>query len=128
MLVHARHSLGLLISIALTFTSTATCSGRTVRTVALVGEMADSAGGEPLNFLQFGTATINRYGEVALLARAQKTDLTTADGVWSEGGGQGLRLVALDGRAAPGVTGGIYTTMIGNFPIINLFSFPKSRG
>ena len=114
-----RLSLGFFISIALTLPPTAPCSARTVRTVALVGEAADSDGGEPLSFTQFGTATINRYGDVALLARAQKTDLTTADGVWSEGGGQGLRLVGLDGREAPGVTGGIYTTMSGNFPIIN---------
>ena len=90
-----------------------------MRTVAFTGQAADSGGGEPLSFSQFGTATINRYGEVALLARSQKADLTTADGVWSEGGSQGLRLVALDGRPAPGVEGGIFTTMIGNYPIIN---------
>jgi hypothetical protein len=107
------------VAVALLFAAATTCAARTMRTVAITGQAADSGGGEPLSFSQFGTATINGYGEVALLARSQQADLTTADGIWSEGGGQELRLVALDGRPAPGVDGGTFANMIANYPIIN---------
>jgi hypothetical protein len=101
MAILTRLSLGFFGWVALILSSTLACSGRTMRTVAFAGEIADSDGGEPLSFAQFGTATINQDGEVALLARAQKTDLTTADGVWSEGGvGCTSQLLPIVGEAS----------------------------
>jgi hypothetical protein len=92
---------------------------QSMRTVALTGQSADSAGGTPMAFAQMGLATINENGEVALLATAQPSGQAVGGGVWSEGGGEGLRLIAFDGREAPGVTGGIYTSLSETYPLIN---------
>src|SRR5262249_19777918 len=117
-------SLALLLTLCFTFD----CSARSMRTVALTGRSADSAGGDPLTFTQIGTATINRYSQVALVATAQASGQPVVGGVWSEGGYGGLRLVALDGRAAPGVSGGIFNSLSGNYPIINNVGQTLFRG
>src|SRR4051812_4913943 len=89
------------------------------RTVALTGHSADSAGGDPLTFTQMGLATLNQQGQTALVALAQATGQLATAGIWSEAEGQGLRLLALDGRPAPGVSGGIYAGISETYPLIN---------
>lgn len=85
-----------------------------MRTVAFSGQSAPSGDGDALTFDQLGGATINDDGEVALVARAHVTGQPIAGGVWSEGGGNGLELVAFDGRIAPGVTNGLFSGLDGN--------------
>lgn len=92
---------------------------QSLRTVAFSGQSAPSGDGDALTFDQLGGATINDDGEVALVARAHVTGQPIAGGVWSEGGGNGLELVAFDGRIAPGVTNGLFSGLDGNCPLIN---------
>lgn len=96
-----------------------TIEAQSLRTVAFSGQAAPSGDGDALNFDQLGGATINDDGEVALVARAHVTGQPIAGGVWSEGGGNGLELVAFDGRIAPGVTNGLFSGLDGNYPLIN---------
>jgi hypothetical protein len=92
---------------------------QSLRTVAFTGQVAEAGGGTPLTFTQFGFATINENAEVAIIAAAQPSSGPVAAGIWSEGGGDGLRLVALDGHAAPGIAGGIIGALSETYPLIN---------
>lgn len=92
---------------------------QSLRTVALSGRPAPSGDGDPLTFDQIGVATLNDQGRVALVARAHATGQLIAGGIWSEGGGAGLELVAFDGRTAPGVAGGVFSGLDGYYPLIN---------
>jgi hypothetical protein len=114
-----RRPIRLLIVIPLFVGASQADAALSLRTVALTGQSADSGGGDPLNFTETGLATINEIGQVAFIAFAQAEGRAAVGGVWSEGGGQGLRLVALDGRSAPGIAGGIYTGLSETFPLIN---------
>lgn len=79
----------------------------TFRTVALTGQAAPGTAvppGQPANFNNFSTPpVINQAGQVAFIASL--TGTASGNGIWTEGGGAGLRLVARQGVAAPGTTG-----------------------
>jgi hypothetical protein len=111
--------LQLLVSLAVIAIGSSVSVAHSLRTVAFTGRAADAGGGTSLTFAQMGFATINENAEVALIAAAQPSSGPLAAGIWSEGGDDGLRLVALDGHAAPGISGGIIGALVETFPLIN---------
>jgi hypothetical protein len=90
-----------------------------LRTVALSGNLADSGGGPAMSFVSVGAPSINDAGEIAFTGMAQQTGQAAQGGVWSEGGGLGVRLLALNGNAMPGIAGGSYSGLESSFPSIN---------
>lgn len=66
----------------------------------------------------------NVRGEIALLGKFKRPDERFGDsGIWSEGGGDGLQLVAKEGDPAPGTSDGVYFDAFGftqtSFPLLN---------
>jgi len=78
-----------------------------LRTVALTGNAAPGVevglNFDTFSFLDEGPPVLNNSGQVAFSGRLAGTGSFSNDtGVWSEGGGNGLVLVARDGSVAPG--------------------------
>jgi hypothetical protein len=91
-----------------------------LRPVALESASADNGGiGEALSFTAFSLPTINRHGEVAFTALVQSAVVPSRGGVWSDAGGDGLKLVVLDGREAPGVPNGVFSNIQDTYGLIN---------
>jgi len=81
---------------------------QSIRTVALAGHPADGGAHGPLTFTGFTNGSINDSGEAALSGILDDG----RSGVWSEGGGLGLSLVALSNDQAPGMPAG---TLLSDF-------------
>ncbi len=76
--------------------------------VARAGNAApDTTSG--VNFFGFGTPVLNGAGQTAFLGSLTglEVDSTNNAGIWSEGGGSGLSLVARLGNEAPGTSSGV---------------------
>jgi len=93
--------------------------------LTLVARDGDAAPGTGAYFKGLGTTTpiLNDAGQTAFIGRLTGTgvSLDNDSGIWSEGGGAGLDLVALEGNTAPG-TGGA------NFGEFNSLSTPILNG
>ena len=86
--------------------------GNTIRTVAVSGAVAPGA--EGAMFRSFSSPQINNLGRVAFTAQQSgpgidpPSDNITENGVWSEGLGGGLQLVARADAPAPGTNGNAF--------------------
>ena len=78
--------------------------------------------------LAFPIPTINDAGHVSFFGRLTGPGVTAANdqGLWSEGGGNGLRLVAREGDAAPGTGPGVNFRVLGGAN--NQFYMPQIGG
>jgi len=100
-------------------TITAATATGTLRTVALTGGQAPGIVSD-VSFETFSGPVLNDAGQTALrafLAGTEVTDLNN-NGIWSEGGDEGLTLVARKGNHAPGKQLGVNFADIG-VPILN---------
>ncbi len=90
--------------------------------LALVAREGDNAPGtmSGVNFGGLGSPVLNGAGQSAFLANLTGTGVTGANdrGIFSEGGGSGLALVAREGDIAPGTTAGVNFSGLGA-PVLN---------
>ena len=94
--------------------------------LALVARSGNPAPGTSsgVNFSFFSNPALNSAGQTAFAANLAATGVnsTISSGIWSEGGGNGLALVARAGSAAPGTSSGVNfssSTFRGNpFPVV----------
>ena len=88
--------------------------------VARTGNQAPgTASGVVLN--GFGDPVLNNTGQTAFVGTLTGTGVDSSNdfGIWSEGGGSGLALVARTGNQAPGTTSGVnFSGLFGN-PVLN---------
>ncbi len=77
--------------------------------LALVARTGSQAPGTDVNFSSFGSLVLNDAGQVAFSGNITGVGVTSSNnnGIWSEGGGSGLALVARTGSQAPGTPGGV---------------------
>jgi hypothetical protein len=107
-----RWILGSTTCVALCFYDSGACAEPLIRTVALSGRAAPDAQGAM--FRSFDRPQINNLGHVAFTAQQMgpgidpPRDGVTARGLWSEGFGGDLRLVARNGSPTPGTNGNIF--------------------
>ncbi len=71
--------------------------------MARVARTGDTAPGTTDNFIRFSRPVLNNAGQTAFIGSLNSSS-TTDRGIWSEGGGNGLALVARVGDNAPGTT------------------------
>jgi len=85
-----------------------TAFAQTLQTVALSGDAAPGSGAG-VNFSGFGIPVLNSAGQTAFRGFLTGTgvDISNDSGLFSEGGGSGLALVAREGDAAPGTSAGV---------------------
>lgn len=78
-----------------------------VRTVALTGDSAQGTG-PGVTFNTFGKPVLNEAGQTAFRGFVVGTEVDGSNngGIWSEGGGVGLEMIAREGSAAPGMPEG----------------------
>jgi len=101
-------------------TGTSTATAQPLRTVALSGAPAPgtSAG---VNFDDFGvnfdTLSLNGAGQTAFAGRLTSIEVNSQLGIWSEGAGGGLALVARSGDVASGTAGLSFTSFLN--PVLN---------
>ena len=88
------------------------------------GEPAPDADGAQFRF--FNDPVLNSAGSLAFVGFLSGDGITSTNdsGVWSEGGGNGLQLVALEGTAAPGASGALFSSFVNSVfpseaPILN---------
>ena len=81
----------------------------TLRTVAFSGTLAPGTP-EGVLFSSFGRPALNNAGQTAFVGSLTGTEVDRAfdSGIWSEGGGSGLALVAREGNEAPGTPEGVH--------------------
>jgi hypothetical protein len=87
-------------------------SGSPLQLVARAGNLAP---GTNVKFLQFGDPLMNAQGHIAFIGLYFTGPSQTSSGVWSEGHGTGLKLVAHGGDSAPGTSAqfsGIYSNSL----------------
>jgi len=84
--------------------------------LALVARAGNMAPGTSDNFTVFNSPVLNDAGQTAFLGHLNTGNNTTNRGIWSEGGGSGLALVARLGDAAPGTSDSF--TFLGT-PVLN---------
>jgi len=72
--------------------------------LALINLAGDAAPGTTINFMSLGSPLLNNAGQMAFRGRVATNSSLTSDGIWSEGGGDGLALIARGGNIAPGTT------------------------
>ena len=84
-----------------------------VTTVALSGDTAPGTG-DSFTFLD--SPALNNAGQTAFLGFLNSS-ITTDGGIWSDGGGSGLALVAREGNTAPGTSDNF--TFFDNAPVLN---------
>jgi hypothetical protein len=105
-----RFPLGLAVGLSPFLASSHVAASGGLRTVALTGDAAPGVGGGAFStFGLFDAAppVLNNGGHVAFSGRLSGTGGFTNDsGMWSEGGGSGLALVAREGSTAPGTSVG----------------------
>jgi len=89
----------------------------------LIARAGDNAPGTPIgvNFTSFSNDVLNDAGEMAFCGglRGPGVDDSNDDGIFSEGGGNGLQLIARSGDNAPGTPSGV---------VFNSFSSPVLNG
>ena len=99
-----------------------------VRTVALTGDPAQGTGPD-VHFNTFGRPVLNDAGQTAFRGFVAGTEVDGSNnaGIWSEGGGAGLELIAREGSFAPGMPAG---TNFGIFedPVVNNVGQTAFRG
>ncbi len=95
----------------------------TLRTVALTGDAAPGTGSGVSFPSFFGVPVLNDAGQTAFTGFLTGTGVIFSNnfGIWSEGGGAGLALVARAGNVAPGTGGDSFTTP---FSSQSTFSIP----
>ncbi len=79
--------------------------------LALVARSGNQAPGTPegVHFRSLSTPALNNAGQTAFWGGLTGTGDSTNDrGIWSEGGGSGLALIAREGNAAPGTPEGVH--------------------
>jgi hypothetical protein len=90
--------------------------------LALIAREGNNAPGTAagVNFRSLTPIRLNGAGQTAFYGRLTGTDVTSANefGIWSEGAGPGLALVARGGDAAPGTATGVNFASFG-FPVLN---------
>ena len=90
--------------------------------LALVARAGDAAPGtaDGVNFSGFNSPVLNGAGQTAFLGALTGLGVNSSNnsGIWSEGGGAGLALVAREGDAAPGTAGGVNFSSF-NSPVLN---------
>jgi hypothetical protein len=90
--------------------------------LALVARTGSQAPGtaDGVNFSSFGTPVFNGAGHTAFRGDLTGTGVTGLNdsGIWSEGGGSGLALVAREGSQAPGTADGVDFSHFGD-PVLN---------
>jgi len=98
---------------------TSVAQAQTFRTVAIFGDAAPGTD-SGVSFFNFEGLVLNDAGQVAFLGELTGTEVVDSNslGIWSEGGGSGLALVARSGSAAPDVSSGVYFGGLGN-PVLN---------
>jgi hypothetical protein len=84
-----------------------------LRTAALTGQSATGTSQSFIGFTNNTAPSLNNLGQVAVIGQ-----VSGAHGIWSEGGGNGLRNIALQGSAAPGTDAGV------NFQLLTLLHGP----
>jgi hypothetical protein len=94
----------------------------------LVVRTGDRAPGTPADVNFFGTygrPVMNANGDMAFFGMLLGPGIVTANdgGIWSEGGGEGLKLVAREGLQAPGTPSGVTFSLIST-----LLSSPALNG
>jgi len=91
--------------------------------LTLVVRTGDSAPGTGAYFRGLGTTTpiLNDAGQTAFIGRLTGTgvSLDNNSGIWSEGGGAGLDLVALEGNVAPETDGANFGDFDSSTPVLN---------
>jgi len=105
---------------ALLTTSHATAG--TLRTVVLSGNAAPgTSSGVNFSGLSFSLPVLNAAGQTAFSWRLTGTGVDSRNdrGIWSEGGGAGLALVARTGDPAPGTSSGVNFRSLSPFPVLN---------
>jgi len=115
--VSTGHSI--LLAMLLLFGCVTTAHADSLRTVALSGEQALSTDPSVI-YSGFGTPVLNEAGQVAFHGNLTGTAVneTNDDGIWSEGGGAGLALVARSGNQAPDTGTGVNFAGLGD-PVLN---------
>jgi len=92
--------------------------------LALVARTGSQAPGTDagVNFSRFGSFVLNATGQTAfsgVLTGTGVTSLENDNGIWSEGGGSGLALVARTGSQAPGTDAGVNFSFFSFSPVLN---------
>ncbi len=82
--------------------------------MTLVARAGEVAPGTSDNFTRFVSPTLNDVGQMAFQGRLNSN--SNSHGIWSEGGGSGLALVARAGEVAPG-TSDTFSHL--GFPVFN---------
>ncbi len=90
--------------------------------LALVARGGNAAPGTDagVNFIGFFDPVINDLGQIAFRGIVTGTGVTSSNdyGIWSQGGGSGLSLIAREGDAAPGTGPGVSFSFL-NDPVFN---------
>ena len=76
--------------------------------LALIAREGSVAPGTSNNFSRFGGLVLNDRGQTAFSGESSSGRGRPTRGIWSEGGGSGLALIAREGSVAPG-TGGTFS-------------------
>ena len=95
------------ICLATTLLSNALFGDETLRTVTLTGMPAPGISPDTLFTRGFRNPVINNQGQVSIHAFIEGPEINTNNnnGIWSEGGGSGLELIAQIGDVAPSTNG-----------------------
>lgn len=99
--------------------NTAAINAQPHRTVALTGLSAPIGIGGDTTYRFFGRPSLNEHGKVAFIADLMSPTADIRVGVFSEGGGSGVELLALQGENVPGVMGATYNNLFSADPAIN---------
>jgi hypothetical protein len=92
----------LLLIVCLIGVSTQLSASNRLRTAALSGQSAPDTGDNFSGFTANYSPSLNNLGQVAFIGQ-----VGTEHGIWTEGGGSGLKLVALSGQQAAGAAVGV---------------------
>ena len=99
----------------------ASAGASTLRTVVLSGTSAPGTS-SGVDFIGFGIPVLNDAGLTAFIGQG-----VGSKGIWSEGAGSGLALVALSGNVAPGTSDGVEFTNLAT-PVLNDVGQTAFRG
>jgi hypothetical protein len=102
-------------TVLIEFSCACAAYSQSLRTVALTAAPAPGGG----NYGTLAVPALNNWGEV-VFSGSTIVDTATLGGIWSEGGGDGLQMVARDGELAlGGPTGSVYQFLQGHIPALN---------
>ena len=89
--------------------------GNGLALVAREGDVAPGASGDTYKSFDFADLRLNALGQIAYTGKLNSGDR----GIWSDGGGNGLALVARSGDMAPGAGGDTFAAGFGPDPLFN---------